>query len=79
MLSVCLFFFLSTPDPTSALIQRVVRSGRVLEIATPLSERLSPPPQIPPGAPPVLSFRLYEGQTKQRFNNLDLVMDDAGH
>ena len=80
MLSVCcLWFFLAAPDPTSVWIHLIAQSGRVQEIAVPLSERLSPPPEIPPGAPPILSFRLFEGQSKQRYRNLDLVMDDAGH
>ncbi len=79
MFSVCLFLFFSSTNPTASLIQRVAESGRVLEIATPLSERVSPSPEIPPGAPPLLTFRLLEGQTKLRYGNLDLVMDDAGH
>jgi hypothetical protein len=80
MLSVCsLLFFFAAPSPTSLWIHRVAQSGRVQEIAVPLSERLSPPPEIPPGAPPLLSFRLFEGQSKHRYSNLDLVMDDAGH
>ena len=80
MLSVCcLWFFLAAPSTTSVLIQRAAQSGRVQEIAIPFSERIAPPPEIPPGAPPLLSFRLFEGQSKQRYHNLDLVMDDAGH
>jgi len=26
-----------------------------------------------------VSFRMFEGQMRHRFSNLDLVMDDAGH
>lgn len=80
MLSVCsLLFFYAASNPTSLLVHQVSQSGRVQEIAVPLSERVSPAPEIPPGAPPILSFRLFEGQAKKRYNNLDLVMDDAGH
>ena len=57
----------------------VIESGRVVEIATPPSERLAPPPKIAPGAPPLVSFRLFDGRMRHRFSNLDLVMDDAGH
>jgi hypothetical protein len=80
MLSVCcLLFFFADPTSTSIWIHRVAESGRVQEIAVPLSERVSPSPEIAPGAPPLLSFRLFEGQAKHRYNNLDLVIDDAGH
>jgi hypothetical protein len=57
----------------------VAESGRVAEIATPPSERLKAPAQLAPGAPPLVSFRFFEGKAKHRFGELDLVMDDAGH
>ena len=79
MLSACFVLFFAAPNNTPALIQEIVRSGRVQEIAVPLSERIEPPVEIAPGAPPVLSFRSLDGQLRQRFNNMDLVMDDAGH
>jgi hypothetical protein len=75
----CLLFFLAAPDSTAILIHRVAESGRVQEIGILLSDRISPPPEIAPGAPPILSFRLFEGLSKHRYSNLDLVMDDAGH
>jgi hypothetical protein len=74
-----LFFFLAAEDDTAELIRKVEESGRVLEIAVPLSERVSPPVQIAPGAPPLVSFRLIEGRLRHRFGDLDLVLDDAGH
>ena len=61
------------------LVHLIAESGRVVEIATPPSERAEPLPQIAPGAPPLVSFRMFEGQMRHRFSNLDLVMDDAGH
>lgn len=61
------------------LIRQVAESGHVLQIAENPSERVSPPPQIAPGAPPLLSFRYLEGQDRHRFGRLGLVMDDAGH
>ena len=61
------------------LTKLVAQSGRVVEIATPPSERLAPRPKIAPGAPPLVSFRLFDGKMRHRFSNLDLVLDDAGH
>ncbi len=69
------FFFLLSPE----LIQAIARSGRVLSLAEPPSSRVAPPDRIAPGAPPLLSFRLYEGKTRGQFSNSDLMMDDAGH
>jgi hypothetical protein len=77
MLAAGLLFLLANQN--GLLIQRVVESGRVLEIAITPSERLSPRPQIAPGVPPLLSFRFFEGKQRHRFGELDLVIDDAGH
>jgi hypothetical protein len=60
-------------------IQNVAASGRVVELATSPAERLAPPGLIAPGAPPLLSFRMFEGKERHRFGDLDLVLDDAGH
>jgi hypothetical protein len=43
------------------------------------SSRLAQVRLIAPGPPPLLSFRYYEGRMRQRYGNLDLVLDDAGH
>ena len=61
------------------LTKLVAQSGRVVEIATPAAERLTAPAKIAPGAPPLVSFRLFDGRMRHRFGNLDLVLDDAGH
>jgi len=61
------------------LTKLVADSGRVTEMAVPPSQRLAGPPKIAPGAPPLVSFRLFDGQMRHRFSNLDLVLDDAGH
>jgi len=74
-----LLFALLAPGDVELLMKLVTKSGRVLEIATPTSERLAPPPKIAPGAPPLVSFRLFDGRMHHRFGNLDLVLDDAGH
>jgi hypothetical protein len=77
MIAVGLLLFLASGN--GILIRQVAASGRVLEIAVPPSERLSPAPRIAPGAPPILSFRFFEGRQRHRFGDLDLVIDDAGH
>jgi hypothetical protein len=74
-----LLLALLAPADVEKLTKLVIESGRVVEIATPPSERLAPPPKIAPGAPPLVSFRLFDGRMRHRFSNLDLVMDDAGH
>ena len=61
------------------LTKQVVDSGQIVEIAVSPSERLAAPPKIAPGAPPLVSFRFFDGRMRHRFSNLDLVMDDAGH
>ncbi|MBI1897342.1 MAG: hypothetical protein HYZ57_01560 [Acidobacteria bacterium] len=62
-----------------ALIRQIAESGRVMVMAEPPSARVSPGREIPPGAPPLLSFRYFAGRDRHRFGRLDLVMDDAGH
>lgn len=61
------------------LIEEIARSGQVVEIAEPVSERAEPPRQLAPGDPPLLAFRYFEGRERHRFGQLDLMMDDAGH
>ena len=61
------------------LLLTIARSGRVVELAVPASERIAPPQAIAPGVPPLLSFRLFEDKERSRIRDLDLVIDDAGH
>jgi hypothetical protein len=77
MIAVGLLFLLASQN--ELLIKQVAASGRVLELAVTPSERLSSRPRIAPGAPPLLSFRFFEGKERHRFGGLDLVIDDAGH
>jgi hypothetical protein len=79
MIPVLFFFFLAAEGDAAALTQEVAESGRVLEIGVTPSERATPPAQVAPGLPPLVSFRYFEGQIRHRFGNLDLVTDDAGH
>jgi hypothetical protein len=62
-----------------SLVDEVVASGQVTEIATPSSERLAESGRIAPGPPPTLGFRIIDGKLRHRFGDLDLVLDDAGH
>jgi hypothetical protein len=62
-----------------ALIREVAAQGRVLTLATPVSERLHLTDPIAPGAPPLLAFRYLDGRLRGRFSGVDLVLDDAGH
>ena len=59
--------------------REVAASGQLVGLATSPSNRVSVPPQIAPGAPPLLAFRYYEGQQHHRFNGTELMLDDAGH
>jgi hypothetical protein len=77
MIGAGLLFLLA--NQSELLIKQTAESGRVLTLAVSTSERLSSRPQIAPGAPPLLSFRFFEGQQRHRFGELDLVIDDAGH
>jgi hypothetical protein len=77
MIAVGLLFLLA--NQSDPLIKQVAESGRVLELAITPSQRLSSVPQIAPGAPPLLSFRFFDGKDRHRFGELDLVIDDAGH
>jgi len=66
-------------DPVIRAMRQCAASGRVLLLNESDSDRLSPPPSVPPGQPPVLTFRYMEGEKRHRFGDLDLVVDDAGH
>jgi hypothetical protein len=61
------------------LIADIARSGRVLEIGAAKERLADPRKQIAPGAPPLLSFRYFDGADRHRFGKLDVMMDDAGH
>lgn len=77
LLYLCLL--LAIDERTAGVIELIAASGQIVEIATPSSERLAPPPPLAPGPPPTLGFRLIEGKLRHRFGDLDLVLDDAGH
>ena len=71
--------FLLTPKTVEEAVRLAQSSARVTLVAETDEVRLNPLPSVPPGAPPLLSFRYFEGQKRHRFGDLDLVVDDAGH
>lgn len=79
MIVLLCFMLAGAGGDVARLTSEVASSGQVVELATPLSERVSPRPQIAPGAPPLLSFRYYEGRAHHRFTGMELMLDDAGH
>ena len=66
-------------DTAKKLIREIAASGRVVSIGARAAERVNPPKEVPPGAPPLLLFRYLDGMGKHRFGQLGLVIDDAGH
>jgi hypothetical protein len=61
------------------LVKEVAESGRCADLSQDPDSRVSPLPMVAPGLPPLLSFRYYEGKRHHRFDNTDLMLDDAGH
>ncbi|MBV9268482.1 MAG: hypothetical protein JO061_20105 [Acidobacteriaceae bacterium] len=59
---------LTVPDP-----------GRSMSVAESPDSRVQSSLAVPPGPPPLLSFRYYEDKKHHRFDNVDLMLDDAGH
>jgi hypothetical protein len=70
---------LANPQTIQEAVRLAAISGRITLIAETDRERISPALTAPPGRPPLLSFRYYEGARRHRFGDLDLVVDDAGH
>lgn len=60
-------------------IAAIAQSGRVLQIGEAKDRLADPTKLIAPGAPPLLSFRYFQGADRHRFGNLNLMLDDAGH
>jgi len=76
-----LLMLMAGPDEEriKQLVSDIARSGRVLTIAADRDRLEDPRKQIAPGAPPLLSFRYFDGADRHRFGKLDVMMDDAGH
>jgi hypothetical protein len=78
-MNVLILLMMAANQDLGRLTKDVAASGRVLEIGKSPSERVTPPRQIAPGAPPLLAFRYYEAQQRHRLSNSELMLDDAGH
>ena len=76
MIRVAVLLLLLAP---ATLLEEWSESGRIVGIADPLSERVHPQQLVAPGAPPILSFRTFDGNDRGRFGSLGLMTDDAGH
>jgi hypothetical protein len=74
-----LLMLFALDERTAGLVDEIAASGQIAEIASSSSQRVAPSPQIAPGAPPALAFRMIEGKLRHRYGDLDLVLDDAGH
>ncbi len=80
-MSCGILFLLSllAPDRAEDLIRDIVQSGAIVDAGETAKKVEDPRKQIAPGAPPLLSFRYFQGADRGRFGNLDLMLDDAGH
>jgi hypothetical protein len=82
MLYLCvllLLFLQASPSTHDDTVDEVANSGRCADLSETPDQRVSPAPSIAPGAAPALSFRFYEGKQHKRYDNGDLLLDDAGH
>lgn len=64
------------PNRDARAVSGIARCADLFESP---DERAKPSLKIAPGAPPLLSFRYFEGKMRQRFSGIDLTLDDAGH
>ena len=65
--------------PQQQAIKQISDSGRCADVGESPDARVAPPLAVPPGPPPLLSFRYYEGKVHHRYDNSELMLDDAGH
>ena len=86
MNAALLLLLFQTPSAANAreahiakLIESISESGRVLQSGETRRRLEDPKKQVPPGQPPILSFRYFAGVERHRFGKLDLMLDDAGH
>ena len=66
-------------QPKQQTVKAIDESGRCATVAESPDERVAATKQIPPGKPPVLSFRLYEAKAHRGNTSGGLMLDDAGH
>jgi hypothetical protein len=78
MLEIALLLVLTSGLAESAQVSGLA-AARCLQVGESADARVAPAAAIAPGAPPLLSFRYYEGKARHRFANSDVMLDDAGH
>lgn len=76
---VGLFVLALLTVPQQQAIKQISDSGRCADLAESPDARVAPELKVPPGPPPLLSFRYYEGKLHHRYGNSELMLDDAGH
>ncbi|HZS53496.1 MAG TPA: hypothetical protein VFA65_03765 [Bryobacteraceae bacterium] len=69
----------SEPEAVKQIVKQVADSGRCATLAEAPDKRVDSPAALPPGPPPLLSFRFYESKAHHRVGNSELMLDDAGH
>jgi hypothetical protein len=67
------------PPAQSTKLDETVASGRCIVIGESPDERVSAAESLPPGKPPLLSFRFYEAKAHHGADSSGLMLDDAGH
>lgn len=73
---ICAALLVALPG---AQVENIAASGRCVSLAETPDARVTTKAQVAPGQAPLFTFRLLEGQARQRFANADLMLDDAGH
>lgn len=69
----------TSSDAERKLVEQIAESGRCADLSEAPEARVSLPRMVAPGPPPLLSFRYYEGKLHHGLDNIDLMLDDAGH
>jgi hypothetical protein len=69
----------TSTDRVQQIARAIAESGRCVTLAESPDTRIASPPTLPPGPPPLLSFRYYESKAHHRAGNSELMLDDAGH
>lgn len=63
----------------SDTIAAISQSGRCADVADTPDTKVNPRQTVAPGPAPVLAFRYLEDKKNHRFENQDVMLDDAGH
>lgn len=66
-------------ETVKQMVKQVADSGRSVTLAESPDDRVAPTKALPPGPPPLLSFRYFEAKAHHRAGTSELMLDDAGH